>query len=61
MVPEGLEALPSEESHRVYQMIELTVTARPDASLLANMILGRIPQSCAPKFAFSFPRMPSLL
>jgi hypothetical protein len=51
MVPEGLEALPSEERHRVYQMIELTVTARPDGSLLANMILGETPGSCALKFA----------
>jgi hypothetical protein len=51
MVPEGLEALPSEERHRVYQMIELTVTARPGGSLLANMILGETPGSCAPKFA----------
>ena len=61
MVPEGLEALPSEEHHRVYQMIELTVTVRPYGSLLANMILGRTPQSCAPKFASSLPRTPFLL
>jgi hypothetical protein len=52
LVPERLEALPSETRHRfVYQMLELAVTARPDGSLLANMILGGIPQSCAPVFA----------
>jgi hypothetical protein len=42
-------------------MTELTVTVRPDGSLLANMILGTTPQSCAPKFASSSPRTPSLL
>jgi hypothetical protein len=61
MVLEGLEVLPSEARHRVYQMLELTVTARPDGSLLANMILGEAPKSCAPKFASSSLRIPSLL
>ena len=61
MIPEGLEALPSEARHRVYQMLELTVTAHPDGNLLANMILGGPPESCPPEYASSYPRTPSLL
>lgn len=61
MIPEGLEALPSEARHRVYQMLELTVTARPDGNLLANMILGGPPGSCPPEFASSFLRTLCLL
>jgi hypothetical protein len=61
MIPEGLEALPSETRHRVYRMLELMVTARIDGTLLANMIIGETPEKCALEFASSSPRTPSLL
>src|SRR3712207_7812034 len=47
MIPEGLEALPSEARHRVYQMLELTVTARPDGNLLADRKSTRLNSSHA--------------
>ena len=61
MIPEGLEALPSEARHRVYQILKLTVTARSDGNLVANMILGGPPESCPPEFASSSLRTLCLL
>ncbi len=41
MMPETLDGLASEERHRVYKMLRLTVVARLDGTLEVNGILGR--------------------
>lgn len=43
-----LEALPSETRHRVYRSIELAVTTRAGATLLANLVTTEAPGGRAP-------------
>jgi hypothetical protein len=60
MVPEALEVLPSETRHRIYKILNLTITTRPDGTLLANMVLVEDPKSCTRELASSYPRTPCL-
>jgi hypothetical protein len=41
MMPEALEALQSEEGHRVYNMLRLRVVASQDGTLEVNGALGK--------------------
>ncbi len=55
-----MEVLPSETRHRIYKILDLTVTARPDGELLASMVLAYSPKSCPQELASSSLRTPFL-
>lgn len=58
MVPKVLEVLPSETRHRIYKVLNLTITTRPDVTSLANMVLIEDPKSRTRESASSYPRTP---
>ena len=60
MVPNVLEVLPSETRYRIYKILNLTIAARPDATILAKMVLIEGPKNCTRELASSYPRTPCL-
>ena len=59
LVPEAMEVLPSETRHRIYKILDLTVTARPDGELLTSMVLAYNPKNCPQELASSYLPTPS--
>jgi hypothetical protein len=60
MVPKALEVLPSETRHRIQVMLNLTITTRPDDTLLANLVLVGDAKGCTRELVSSYPRTPCL-
>ena len=52
--------LPSETRYRIYKILNLTIAARPDATILANMVLMEGPKNCTRELAYSYRRTPCL-